>query len=100
MVEEKLEVTVEKSCAAEQEAPETEAPALEEQIDLRRALARIPRSDRLLLWQAYVQGLKSTDIAAGLGVAPQAARQRIARAAGRLRRALGPGYDRASSEPA
>lgn len=73
-----------------------QGPPTEEIIDLQRAFARIPKADRRLLWHAYVDGEKCKEIAAGLGVAPDAARRRVSRAAQRLREALGPGYGKDS----
>ena len=69
-----------------------ETKPAEELMDLQRALLRISRADRRLLWQKYVERKRGAEIAAGLGVPPEVARRRLARAAQRLRKALGPGY--------
>jgi DNA-directed RNA polymerase specialized sigma24 family protein len=78
------------SAAPQQKGPD--ALPVEERVDLQRALLRISRADRRLLWQAYVERQRGSEIAAGLGVAPDAVRRRLARAAKRLRDAMGPGY--------
>jgi DNA-directed RNA polymerase specialized sigma24 family protein len=71
--------------------PAGQLPA-EELMDLQRAMSRISKADRRLLWLKYVEKKRGAEIAAGLGVPPAVARRRLARAAQRLREALGPGY--------
>jgi DNA-directed RNA polymerase specialized sigma24 family protein len=67
---------------------------VEELVDLQRAMGRIPAADRRLLMLAYVERKNCGEIAAQLGIAPDAARRRMSRAVQRFRHAMGPGYGR------
>jgi len=59
-----------------------------EEIDLRRALAALPRADRALLVLHYWQRLSIAECAAELGVPDGTAKSRLSTALARLRRAL------------
>ena len=69
----------------DQEAPAAELAA---GIDLRRALARMPYDERLVLVLRYYLDTPYEEIAAMLGITVKAARTRVERAAHRLRPVL------------
>jgi RNA polymerase sigma-70 factor (ECF subfamily) len=56
-----------------------------EKLDLERALARLPRGDRQLLFMRFYLDLPIEEIAVTLGISPAAAKGRVYRAAHRLR---------------
>lgn len=57
-------------------------------LDLRTALDDLPSSDRALLLMVGVHDLTAVEAADVLGISPEALRQRLHRARGRLRVAL------------
>jgi RNA polymerase sigma-70 factor (ECF subfamily) len=59
-------------------------------VELRRALADLPESDRLPVVLRFIQGWDYDRIAEALDCRLEAARQRVSRGLGRLRRRLGP----------
>ncbi len=61
-------------------------------IDVDRALHQLSKSDRGLLCLAYMDDYSGAEIAEILGITPAAVRQRLSRAARRMRAILGPGY--------
>lgn len=67
---------------------------LEQSVDLRRALARIKKRDRAILFMAYVERLTSEEIADLEGLSAEAVRQRLFRARDEIRKALGADYRR------
>jgi RNA polymerase sigma-70 factor (ECF subfamily) len=68
--------------ACEPSAPEIQD--LRHEAEVRIALERLPAPDREILSMSFVEGLKPGKIAARLGLTPEAARQRKARALRRL----------------
>jgi RNA polymerase sigma factor (sigma-70 family) len=62
-----------------------------ELVDLRQAVAQLPRQDRALLVLHYWQGLSIAECARELDVPEGTAKSRINRALGRLRQRLGEG---------
>jgi RNA polymerase sigma factor (sigma-70 family) len=62
-----------------------------ELVDLRQAVALLPRQDRALLVLHYWQGLSISECAQEMGVPEGTAKSRINRALGRLRERLGEG---------
>jgi RNA polymerase sigma factor (sigma-70 family) len=68
---------------------EEEIDHSERQLLVRRAVARLRPTDRLVLLLTLVDGLKPAEIAARLGLTPEVVRQRKCRAVARARDALG-----------
>jgi RNA polymerase sigma-70 factor (ECF subfamily) len=60
-----------------------------ERIDLRRAMARLTRRERNLLWLAYAQGSSHEEIAASLGLKAGSIKPLLVRARRRLAALLG-----------
>lgn len=75
------------STRSDEPVPEQQARAVDvaASVDLRRGLARLGHDDRLALVLRYYLDLPFDDIAATLGVTPNAARSRVERAVQRLR---------------
>jgi RNA polymerase sigma factor (sigma-70 family) len=69
-------------------SPFEQLAASETQRELERAIAHLPRPQRELFLLVAVERLDPSEAAQILGIAPEAARQRLARARERLRRAL------------
>lgn len=59
-------------------------------LDVERALDRLPVADQQILRYILVEGCKPADLAARLGISPEAARARKLRAQRRLMEAFGP----------
>jgi RNA polymerase sigma-70 factor (ECF subfamily) len=59
-----------------------------ERLDLQRALAHLSPDDRVLLAMHYVIDLSSDELGAAVGTSPSAARMRLSRIVGRLRKEL------------
>lgn len=71
------------------EAEDHQSDDVDGRLDLRGALGRLSREDRAALLLFYALDLPLDEVAAALGVTASAAKARIHRAAGRLRRAMG-----------
>jgi RNA polymerase sigma factor (sigma-70 family) len=67
---------------------ETVVPPDSELVDLQAALDGLPSSDRALLLMVGVADLSAQEAASVLGISPEALRQRVHRARGRLRLAM------------
>ena len=59
-----------------------------DRVDVQRALARLPRRSRALLWLAHVNDMPHREIAEIVGVAPASVRVLLARARRQLLRSL------------
>lgn len=63
-------------------------PQIEQRIDVRNALRRLPEQDRDLLYMAYWEDLTGDELAGILGASPGAVRVRLTRAREKLRMIL------------
>jgi len=70
-------------------AGESGAEALDNQTVIRRAMARLKRRDRALLWLAYAQGASHDEIGASLGLKSASVRSMLFRARRRLAGVIG-----------
>lgn len=72
----------------------------DELLDLRAALAALPARQRATLVLRFYCDLKVDECAQVLGCSPGTVKSQTARALAAVRRALGPGHDAGSGEPA
>lgn len=85
----------ERQVAYEEPLPDANAPDLNLQMDVRRAMRALKPRERELLWLAYVEGMSHAEIAESTGLGAMSVRLLLFRARRRAAALLQPGEEKA-----